>query len=192
MGIVDSSLSFFWLDEGVDTGDLILQLQYKVRQEESIDEINNKVNNLAYLGSKKLCKLLLNGLRPAASYKKRVTGNIWRKRDFHDVIIDCRMSSKAIIGLVKSYSPPYPCAKLLTERVIIDIVDAKIHLSRSLEKSKYWEPGRILSISKRYIVMKSFDGFVRMKSKEELDMNISQLSYVYPPSKFLNNFKNPS
>lgn len=185
MGITKSALSFFWLDDGVDTGQIILQLSYKIGKNDSIDVINKKINQLAYIGCKKICNLLFDGAKPSALIGKSMRGNLWRKRELHDVLIDCRMSSVAIVRLVKSYATPYPCAKILTEKHIIDIVDAQIYSSKSREKIEFWEPGKIIKIDKKFMIMKCYDGFVKMESRLQFEKDFLETQYIYPPSKFL-------
>ena len=59
-GITKSKLSFFKIDEGIDSGNILLQIPYEISPEDLIVDLNTTVNESAYRGVKILYKKLLD------------------------------------------------------------------------------------------------------------------------------------
>ena len=52
--IKQSKLSFFLMDEGIDSGSIILQLPFQIKENDDINSVNEKLNNLGKIGSRKI------------------------------------------------------------------------------------------------------------------------------------------
>ena len=48
--------------------------------------------------------------------KNNKIGNVWRKRNFKDGLIDWRMSADHILNLIKALSFPYPNAHMIYKK----------------------------------------------------------------------------
>lgn len=164
LGLREGGVSFFKADSGVDTGDIILQLPFSIEKDDDINDLNRKINSLAKIGIKRILsdESYLQSLRAQDG-----KANYWRKRNLHDVILDMRMSKEMIISTVKSFTLPYPCAKLLIENKVIDIIDASE--SSDIEWSMNMEHGKIATIDSDKIVVKCENGLVELKSKNSGD-----------------------
>ena len=44
LGISETKLSFFKMDEGVDTGNIILQCPFQIDEGDEIEDVNSKMN----------------------------------------------------------------------------------------------------------------------------------------------------
>jgi methionyl-tRNA formyltransferase len=136
MGRKQSTLSFFKMDEGIDSGNILIQEPFIIG-----DDINITNNNMCRAGEKGIKKLfkIFEYDRNFDGYRQDLnSGNYYRKRDEHDITIDPRMSGDMIIRIVNSFCNPYPGARLyLRKRIYVNIISAKILNPKILESN--WE-----------------------------------------------------
>ena len=114
MGINMSSLSFYKMDESIDSGNILIQEPFVVGV--NINLANKNMIASGRKGLMKLMTLLKRNPEYSGTSQDENGGNYWRKRDINDITIDPRMSSSAIIRLVNSFLYPFPLAKLYFEK----------------------------------------------------------------------------
>lgn len=186
LGIQETHLSFFKIDEGIDTGDIILQHPVKVGKKDTIIELNHKINKAAYEASKILCKKLILEFNLSGKSQNHNIANYWRMRTPHDVTIDPRMPADLIINIVNSFTKPYPCANLIFKKYIIKIEKATIvKTAQSLIEVKRIEPGRLISIDANKITLKAADKIIVLSCLGSLPKEIKEADYIHPPSKYV-------
>jgi len=185
LGINNSMLSFFKVDEGVDTGKVLLQVPFVISPTDTIADANSKLCETAYNGTKLLCNLLKT--RDYTGIKQDESrANYWRKRTPYDSLLDPRMPSDLISRLVRSYSPPFPCANLLFRDFVIPVSKTQIidsNLSR--EEIQRIEPGKIISVEGKRLRMKVDDGIIEIESPQNFPAEIHNVKYLHPPMKYL-------
>jgi len=180
-----SKLSFFIMDEGVDTGKILLQIPFTISPNDHIRDIISKMNKAAYKGIITLCSKL-KSFKSKGTEQDNSKANYWRKRTPHDTILDLRMTSDIILGIIRSYSPPYPCAKLIFGKHIIDISNASIaQTSLSSAELKRIEPGKIINIKEKLIKVKVGDMIMDLESKIKIPSDLLENVYIYPPTKYI-------
>jgi len=182
LNIFSTTLSFFKMDEKIDNGDIILQEDFFIKSNGTINDFNDSMYTAAYNGMLKLCQLLvLDQLKFKKQHTKKAT--YFRKRNFFDSLIDIRMSAKSIINHVNSFIQPYNCATLIIEKNIYYIKNVQI-----LYKSEIIiEYGKVLFMDKTYIDIKVEDYVVRLFFKDKVVI-IENLSYVYTPTYYYNKY----
>jgi methionyl-tRNA formyltransferase len=186
MGIQDTKLSFFLIDEGVDTGNILLQVSFVIDTEDYIDTAAEKMNRAAYEGTFTLCKKLEDELRFYGVEQEQEVANYWRKRTPYDVTLDMRMSAGMIVRTVRSFAPPYSCANLIFRKYVIKIVRARsVERGLAPDAIRRIEPGRIIEVVENMLVVKVEDGFVELKCKTLLPRSIHNSTYIYPPMTYL-------
>lgn len=184
LGFHKSKLSFFRMDEGVDTGRLLLQMPFSISQNDSIHNVLSKLNDVAYKGTKKLLERLKNF--PEGTPQDNMKANYWRKRTIHDLILDLRMPSNLILRIVRSFSLPYPCAKLIFRNYVIPISNALIVQTDLSDKELLRiEPGKIIDIEGMRIRVKAEDGIVDLESTAKIPSSLLKAKYIHPPSKYI-------
>ena len=110
LGIRASNLSFFIMDEGIDTGRILFQEPFTVGA--NINLANQNLNNCGFYAVQKLIMLLKNN-RDYDGYEQSVNNqNYLRKRTEHDVTLDPRFTFNTMTKIVESFTHPYPCARL--------------------------------------------------------------------------------
>lgn len=188
-GIDKTMLSFFNMDEGIDSGKLILQIPINVENTDTINELNNKVDEAAYFGAKEIINLLSKNSNFTGTCQDSTYANYWRRKTPHDIVIDLRLTSLQISRIVRSFTMPYPCAKLIFENHVIKIINAldSISSSSKIEIDRY-EPGKIVNISDKYITVKSGDGLIDLLYCDKLPEAIKSAKYIYPPTKYFSQY----
>ncbi len=184
LGMKRTTLTFFRMDEGVDSGAILLQLPLEGSAGDAISDLAVRVNGAAYEGVRILIDRFLGPGCPEVA-QNQGEANYWRKRTVHDVIIDLRMPAEYILRIVRSFSAPYPCANLIFESFVIKISRAVVlpglfpqeHLSRL-------EPGKIVEVSESFIRVKCGDEIVELGTKTSFPEAIKRAKYIHPPTKY--------
>jgi methionyl-tRNA formyltransferase len=161
LGLEETGSTFFFMDEGADTGDILSQRRVIVRQDDDAQSLYDRLTTTAMEQLSEFVPALRNNQFERT--KQDVTiGNVWRKRGVADGKIDWRMSTEQIVNLVRALAKPYPGA----------------HIDRAGGQEKIWkavpgscadmniEPGKILDIKDDRILVKSGNGAVWLTSHE--------------------------
>ena len=157
LGLEESASTFFFMDEGADTGDILSQVDFEISYQDDARSIYDKVNDIA------LCQIedFIPRLKQGKYSKVKQDGlrsNSWRKRNEIDGLIDFRMSSRAIYNLTRALTEPYvgACIKYRGKNISIwkvkevDVVKENI------------EPGSVLNANNKSFIVKSYDGAVEV------------------------------
>lgn len=184
LGIARSKLSFFLMDEGVDTGRVLAKEPFAVGT--TIGRAVAAMNAAGEAGAFKLARRLRREPRYRGSAQPRRGANYWRRRTPHDVTIDPRMAAAAIVRLVRSFGPPYPCANLIIGDQALKVADAREVPLRGTQ-SRY-EPGKIIAIGRRSVTMKAGDKNVALALLKDVPYKLRSTRYVHPPARYLSEF----
>ena len=127
LGLKQTASTFFIMDEGADTGDIISQEIIKIENDNAAT-LYKKIIDVALkqiLFFSKNLEVNKGNIHRVIQDKNH--GNSWRKRGKDDGKIDFRMSSKAIVNLVNSLTKPYVGA-----HIELDLEDIVVSLSTNL------------------------------------------------------------
>jgi methionyl-tRNA formyltransferase len=140
LGLEKTGATFFFMDEGADSGDILAQSEISIDFEDDINDLYQKVTNVALkqieIFYPKLC---------SDSYireKQIEEGNIWRKRTKIDGLIDFRMLSESIINLVRALTKPFPGAHCIKGGLEYKVWKCELGSNKNINI----EPGKVLSI----------------------------------------------
>ena len=185
--IQSNALSFFIMDEGIDSGAILLQKSF-VNNNKPIRYLLEKLNNAGYAGMSELCKLLRTNPLIKGNIQNKDNENMWRKRNPHDLILDPRFSKNTFVNIVNSFASPYDGAILITGiNEIIRI--ASVKEQKSSERELNWknrEHGYVFDIKSYEVFMRIGETVLIIKCKK-----ISKLSQlkrgnkIHPPSYYL-------
>ena len=120
-----SGVTVHFIDEGIDTGDIILQEKIKIDEDYYISDLLNKVKNI-------YPKIVLNAIRALESNNLNLIkpdlskGFYVNKRSKDDGKIDFSKPSKDIMNFIKAISKPYPGAFLYNNNKKIIIWRARL------------------------------------------------------------------
>jgi methionyl-tRNA formyltransferase len=150
LGLEKSASTFFFMDEGADSGDILSQKEFEISYDDDASTLYDKVSEIALKQIEDFVPSL-----EANSYirvpQNELASNTWRKRSKNDGTIDFRMSSRAIYNLVRGLSRPYAGAHL-------EYNDTEIKVWKVVEvesEDKNIEPGKVLSVQNNQITIKT-------------------------------------
>lgn len=156
LGLEKTASTFFFMDEGADSGDILSQVEIIIDSSEDANSLYHKVTKVALLQIKDFIPLLEN-----RTYKRTVQdntkANYWRKRGTKDGEIDWRMSANTICNLVRALTKPYVGAHFTKNGEEIKVW--KVEVLKD-EKNQNIEPGKVLSTRSSKPVVKCGDGSI--------------------------------
>jgi methionyl-tRNA formyltransferase len=156
LGLLETASTFFMIDEGADSGDIVSQKIVKIEAVDDAQSLYYKLNELAKVQIKSICNDLLNNNLKRVKQDHSLA-NYWRKRSAKDGLIDWRMSSIAIHNLIKGLTKPYPGAEFSFNEEKIKIWKAKISLETN---DLNFEPGKICKVENGIFTVKTGDGLL--------------------------------
>ncbi len=171
LGLNKTASTFFFMDKGADTGDIISQEEIAVDNDDTAETLYQKMTERASSQIETLYQsFLTNTIIRTPQQKER--GNNWRKRNKDDGKIDWRMCSKAIYNLVRALTKPYVGAHLT-----INDSEYKIWRVKTLEckpDCSNLEPGKVLKkdSANNSFDVKTYDGIIRVEEHDVPDLEI--------------------
>ncbi|MEA3643246.1 MAG: formyltransferase family protein [Lamprobacter sp.] len=157
LGLTETASTFFFMDEGADSGDILSQVSVPIVPEDDAGRLYERITEVALEQIRDFVPRLAN-----SSFRRQPQdgrfANVWRKRGAADGQIDWRMAAESIHNLVRGLTRPYVGA----------------HFDHSGEEIKVWrtevepnvamnlEPGKILAVDERGILIKAGIGGIRL------------------------------
>lgn len=157
LGLSRTASTFFIMNEGPDTGDIISQEIIKIDFQDTAGKLYKKlvdkakgqvVEIIAAFQSNNLVRIPQNGS----------DGNEWRRRSKSDGKIDWRMRSIDIYNLVRALDKPYPGAHFECQGEEIKVWKCKIINRININL----EPGKVLDVNGTNIIVKTGDGAIEL------------------------------
>lgn len=155
LGLPKTGSTFFFMDEGADTGDILSQKEFDIAFDDDAAVLYDKMTETAMKQIVEFHDQLKSNTYKRVKQDTSV-GNNWRKRGAKDGAIDFRMETKSICNLVRALTKPYVGAH-------IDYKEESIKVW-SVEPGEYSEfniePGKILQIVGDKIEIKTGDSSI--------------------------------
>lgn len=174
LGLKESGLSFFFMDEGADSGPILSQKKVKISHEDTAAILYQKIKALATEQIAEFLPLLKkNHYNPVIQDESKAT--YWRKRSVKDGIIDWRMGNQAILNLIRALTKPYPGAQFEYKDKTVTVWSARkvTHLV-----NQNMEPGKIITIqNEKSPVIKCYDGAIVLNEFEP-DIEFTPGDYI--------------
>ena len=106
LGLEETASTFFLMDAGADSGDILSQQKIPVTEDDNAQSLYEKVEQTA---ENQLAELVteLQSDNYVRIQQDESQATYWRKRSVKDGIIDWRMSARLIHNLVRGLSRPY-------------------------------------------------------------------------------------
>jgi methionyl-tRNA formyltransferase len=171
LGLDQTGSTFFFMDEGADTGDIVSQEIIPISKTDTAYSLYSKIIDTAIPQILEFTKQFEQGVILSERQPSGV-GNTWRKRGKSDGRIDFRMNSERIYNLVRALTKPYVGAHFECGNEDIKVFESRI----SDCDLPNIEPGKILEAENDWIKVKTADSAIWLK----LDCNPEQiLNYDY-------------
>jgi methionyl-tRNA formyltransferase len=174
LGLSKTGSTFFFMDEGADTGDILHQKEIGISKEDNSETLYKKVIETA--------KTQIEDFLPKLNSEKYdrlpqniSEGNNWRKRSKKDGEIDFRLSSVRIDALVRALYHPYPGAHVVFKGKDISIW--KVEISNCLSIESNIESGKVLEVKSNRIKVKTGNGAIWLVEHEFTEIPLKE-SYI--------------
>ncbi len=167
LGLKETASSFFIMDEGADTGDIISQKTVAIADTDDASDLYRNVLEAAKQQVLEFTEAFANDTL-VAKPQDRTAGNAWRKRGRIDGQIDWRMSANAIYNLVRGLTHPYVGAHFMAGDT-----EVKVWKCQPIITSEYAniEPGKVIQVnSPTDYLIKAYDGLVRICDSDPIDL----------------------
>jgi methionyl-tRNA formyltransferase len=174
LGLKKTASTFFLMNEGADTGDIISQELIDISYEDTANSLYDKISNVA---KHQIIKFTNEFQNNELNVKKQDVslGNLWRKRNVNDGKIDWRMSSLAIYNLVRSLTKPYVGAHFMFDEKEVKVWTVKEIIT---DQYKNIEPGKVVKyVSPNNFYVKTFDNLINVIDCENVDLK--EGAYLY-------------
>ena len=106
LGLKESASTFFFMDEGADTGDMLSQVDFEISYQDDARNLYDKVVEIALIQIEEFIPALEKGTYTRIKQNEKES-NDWRKRNELDGEIDFRMNSRSIYNLTRALTKPY-------------------------------------------------------------------------------------
>lgn len=165
LGVHETKVSLFFIDEGMDSGDILGQEDYCIEDTDYAEDVGRKIDAAAAILSRRILRQMMDGtLQPRKQDESQATYLLRRAPE--DGLIDWNAPIADIHRLVRAVSRPFPGA--------FGEYDGKHQLiiwrADMLENTKYiGMPGQIAEITDSYIDVVCRDGLLRVTDYENVD-----------------------
>ena len=139
-GLKESGLTFFYMTQGIDTGDILDQRKFEITSTDDATSIYEKITTLGKIMLLENLSLLEKGKAKRIKQDESQFIEYWPKRNPDDGKIDWSKSAKDIHTLIRATTHPYPGAFSLFKKSKLKIWKAK-YVDEDLTS-----PGKIMSI----------------------------------------------
>tara|TARA_A100001011_G_scaffold16199_2_gene16822 strand:- start:18680 stop:19564 length:885 start_codon:yes stop_codon:yes gene_type:complete len=157
LGLRQTGSTFFFMDEGADSGPIISQEKVQIKKSDTANSLYKKIEITASKQLKKFFPILKNNkLKPLKQNNK--SASYWRKRSNKDGMINWNMSSEVIYNLVRALSKPYPGATFIYKDRLIKLWKCKIISYKNCNI----EPGKVLNTKNNQILVKTSNGAISL------------------------------
>lgn len=165
LGEKKSALSIFFIDDGIDSGDILAQEPFEIADDDYCQDVCDKADEAAVVAMKRVLTQMLDGtLKPVKQNDEEATYTL--KRSPEDGLIDWNQPIKDIHLLIRAISRPYPGA--------FSLYDGKskiiIYKAEMLPNKRYIGfNGQIAEIREGSFDVVCKDGLLRVTDYENVD-----------------------
>ena len=160
-GLSKSAVTFLYLDEGLDSGDIIVQRKFEISLEDTTKTILQKITDIAVQLIKGYYPLLAEGkaLRKPQDHSK---ATYTRRRRPEDGFIDWKRTSLSIYNWVRALTTPFPGAFTYWEGKKVIIWESQ--LPKGYKPRFKVQPGEVLDIlDQKGIIVATADSCILVK-----------------------------
>ena len=173
LGLEETGSTFFFMDEGADSGDILSQTIIKIYDE---DDASTLYEKMVLTARKQIFEFLptLENKNHTRTPQDHQLSNTWRKRGMKDSVIDWRMSARSIYNLVRALSKPYVGAHFMYEGNEYKVWTSSI---ADHQIYQYIEPGKVLAQEGSVTTIKCGDGCINL-DKVEPPFQVQEGTYL--------------
>jgi methionyl-tRNA formyltransferase len=172
LGQQKTGSTFFFMDEGADTGDILSQKELQIVYEDDAGSLYRKLTGLALEQIEAFIPQLQE--KRYRRIQQAGRGNSWRKRGRKDGEIDWRMNSESIRNLVRALTRPYVGAHFIYKDSEYKVWKCEVP---DMAFDSNIEPGKVIGLEKGQLLVKTGDAAI-MLTEFDLIENIAVGEYL--------------
>ncbi|MGR3175999.1 MAG: methionyl-tRNA formyltransferase [Candidatus Scalindua sp.] len=161
-------LTVHYIDEGMDTGDIILQKEVEILFEDTIKDIHEKLFPVYKELAKEVINLFIKGV-PPPFIQDHPEATEFPRRTPDDGLINWSGSNIEIYNFMRAITHPYPGAFSFIEGVKYLIWSSSIIDDESKFSKGNLVPGEICSIDENGVTVKTGDGLLLLSRIQQAD-----------------------
>ena len=161
LGLEKTASTFFFMDAGADSGDILSQREIVIDHEDDARTLYDKLIRSALQQIEEFVPQLASGSYRRHKQDERLA-NTWRKRGHADGEIDWRMSARSIHNLVRGLAKPYVGAHFVVDGKEIRVWKASVVDG----VPGNMEPGKVLAQRDSRPIVKCGDGAICLLATE--------------------------
>jgi methionyl-tRNA formyltransferase len=161
LGLQETASTFFFMDEGADSGDIISQKVIPILHSDDANSLYLRITNTAIQQIRSWLPALSSKSNTRTPQDQSLANN-WRKRGPNDGLIDWRMPAIGIHNLVRALAFPYPGAHMIYQGSMVKVWKSVV---TSCSKHNI-EPGKIVAITSDGPVVKAGIDAITLLSTE--------------------------
>ena len=164
------SITVHYVDEGIDTGDIILQKSFEISDKDNYETLLKKsYKECADILFEVILKFKKGNVQSFKQKKIHTIGSYFVKRKKGDEILNWNQSSREVFNFVRSICRPGPCA-----RTFLNNLEMKINNIELIQNAPNYKSiaGSIINKTENNFIVKTKDTFVKV-TEFEFDGKIS-------------------
>jgi len=138
LGLKESASTFFFMDEGADTGNILSQVDFEISYQDDARNLYDKVIDIALIQIERLIPALEKGTYTRIEQNEKES-NSWRRRSDPDGEINFCMGSRSIYNLTRALTRPYVGAHIKYNETSYSVWKVK----ESNDYQENIEPGKV-------------------------------------------------
>ena len=164
LGLTETASSFFFMEVGADTGDLLSQQPVSIEETDNARTLYDRLMQVADEQIRSFVPDLASD-QFSRTPQNDAEANHWRKRSKEDGEIDWRMSARSVYNLIRALTHPYPGAHCVFNGEEIKIWTSEV-VSDQFQDVAHLEPGKVLASNANRICVKCGEGVVALTDHE--------------------------
>lgn len=157
LGLTETASTFFFMDEGADSGDILSQVPVPIAPEDDAGDLYERITATAMAQLRDVVPQLASG-HAQRQPQDHGRANVWRKRGAADGRIDWRMAAVSIHNLVRGLARPYVGAHFERQGQSVTVWRTQV----VADAPQHLEPGKILAVDERGALVKTGLGAIRL------------------------------
>ena len=158
-GLTQSGLTFFYLDEGADSGDILWQEPFTIELGDDALTLYQKIRSLASKGIAEFLPKLMNNTAPRIP-QDASQATYWRKRTAQDGQIHWDQPSMTIYNLIRALTRPYPGSHTFIGAEKVIIWKALPPTSQASDAPTTEPPGMVAEVTDDRLRVRTGDGYL--------------------------------
>jgi methionyl-tRNA formyltransferase len=160
-GLEESGLTFFYLDEGADSGDILWQRPFPITREDDARSLYEKIKGLASEAIAEFLPQLEQGIAPRVP-QDHSQATYWRKRTGKDGEIDWAAPTVKIYNLIRALARPYVGAHTYAAGRKVTIWRAILPRRPLPTKADGVAPGTVFTTTGKGLAVRTGDGYLKI------------------------------